>query len=79
MTPERRNSPLLANSPVTHISVTSWNSPLLSNGSVNTAGKLEAETHLIGNGSVIQIPTATDTLMKVKALPKIGACFRENG
>jgi hypothetical protein len=36
MMPEIRNSPLLVNGPLTHVSGTSWNSPLLSNGSVST-------------------------------------------
>jgi hypothetical protein len=37
MTPESRNSPLLANGSLTQVSVsTSWNSPVLSNGSVST-------------------------------------------
>jgi hypothetical protein len=46
MTPERRNSTLLANGSLTYVSVTSWNNLLLSNGLLSTFhGNGKTEKH----------------------------------
>jgi hypothetical protein len=38
----------------------------------------EAEVHLLNNSSLALVSAATDTLVKVKALPRIDTRFRGN-